>query len=81
MTEMAFRSLIYFVYRTVRILDDSSFSMYSNVLLINNKKISGILTELSAEIERVNYVVVGIGMNVKNTKFDGELENISSTPF
>ena len=48
---------------------------WPNDIIINNKKISGILTELSAEIERVNYVVVGIGMNVKNTKFDGELED------
>ncbi len=48
---------------------------WPNDIIINNKKISGILTELSAEIERINYVVVGIGMNVKNTKFDGELED------
>ena len=40
---------------------------WPNDIIINNKKISGILTELSAEIERINYVVVGIGMNVKNT--------------
>ena len=48
---------------------------WPNDIIINNKKISGILTELSAEIERINYVVVGIGMNVKNTKFNGELED------
>ena len=47
---------------------------WPNDIIINNKKVSGILTELSAEIERVNYVVVGIGMNVKNLDFDKELE-------
>lgn len=47
---------------------------WPNDIIINNKKLSGILTELSAEIERVNYVVVGIGMNVKNLDFDEELE-------
>ena len=47
---------------------------WPNDIIINNKKVSGILTELSAEIERVNYVVVGIGMNVKNLYFDKELE-------
>lgn len=46
---------------------------WPNDIVINNKKICGILTELSAEIERVNYVIVGIGMNVKNTDFDDEL--------
>ena len=48
---------------------------WPNDIIINNKKISGILTELSAEIERVNYVIVGIGMNVKNMEFDVELED------
>lgn len=47
---------------------------WPNDIIINDKKVSGILTELSAEIERVNYVVVGIGMNVKNLDFDKELE-------
>ena len=47
---------------------------WPNDIIINNKKLSGILTELSAETERVNYVVVGIGMNVKNLDFDEELE-------
>ena len=47
---------------------------WPNDIIINNKKVSGILTELSAEIERINYVVVGIGMNVKNLDFDKELE-------
>ena len=47
---------------------------WPNDIIINNKKVSGILTELSAEIERINYVVVGIGMNVKNLYFDKELE-------
>lgn len=47
---------------------------WPNDIIINNKKVSGILTELSAEIERINYVVVGIGMNVKNLDFEKELE-------
>jgi birA, biotin-[acetyl-CoA-carboxylase] ligase region len=48
---------------------------WPNDVIINNKKISGILTELSAEIERVNYVIVGIGINVKQMDFDGELKD------
>lgn len=30
----------------------------------NNRKMTGILTEMSAEIDRINYVVIGIGINV-----------------
>ena len=42
---------------------------WPNDLLLGGKKIAGILTELSAELNRVNYVVIGIGLNV-NTPAD-----------
>ena len=47
---------------------------WPNDIIINNKKVGGILTELHAEIERINYLVVGIGINVKNLIFEKELE-------
>lgn len=37
---------------------------WPNDLLIDNKKLAGILTELSAEMDRIRFVVVGIGVNV-----------------
>jgi len=37
---------------------------WPNDILVNNKKIAGILTELSAEMDRVRFVVIGIGVNV-----------------
>lgn len=36
---------------------------WPNDLVINGKKVCGILAELGAEIERVNYLCVGIGIN------------------
>ncbi len=33
---------------------------------MNGKKICGILTELDAEMDRINYTIVGIGINVNN---------------
>ena len=42
---------------------------WPNDLLIGGKKIAGILTELNAELNRVNYVVIGLGLNV-NTPAD-----------
>ncbi|MEG0180246.1 MAG: biotin--[acetyl-CoA-carboxylase] ligase [Terrisporobacter sp.] len=47
---------------------------WPNDIIINNKKICGILTELSAEIERINYIVVGVGINVKNMNFPSDLD-------
>jgi len=36
---------------------------WPNDLVVNGKKVCGILAELGAEIERVNYLCVGIGIN------------------
>lgn len=48
---------------------------WPNDIVINSKKVCGILTEMSGELNRLNYVVVGIGVNV-NTDIDGFPEEI-----
>jgi BirA family biotin operon repressor/biotin-[acetyl-CoA-carboxylase] ligase len=47
---------------------------WPNDLLIDGKKFCGILTEMNAEATRVRYVVIGIGINVNQTKFPDELQ-------
>jgi len=42
---------------------------WPNDILVNGKKLAGILTEISTEMDAVNYIVVGIGLNV-NTQFE-----------
>lgn len=37
---------------------------WPNDIMFDSRKVVGILTELSAQIEKVNYIVVGIGINV-----------------
>ena len=37
---------------------------WPNDIFIGKKKVGGILTEMSSEIDGVNYVVLGIGLNV-----------------
>ena len=56
-----------------------SYIKWPNDLIINDKKICGILTELSAEIDKVNYVVAGIGINVKSMEFDDEIRNVATS--
>jgi len=50
---------------------------WPNDLLVNNKKLAGILTELSAEIDCVRFVVIGIGVNV-NTSINSLPSNATS---
>lgn len=40
---------------------------WPNDLLIENRKLAGILTELRAEVDRVQFVIVGIGLNINAT--------------
>lgn len=42
---------------------------WPNDIVIGSRKVCGILTEMTAEIDRVEFVVVGIGVNVNNTAF------------
>jgi len=50
---------------------------WPNDIILGNCKLGGILTELSAEPGHVNYVVVGIGININQAAgaFDDEIKN------
>jgi len=49
---------------------------WPNDILINEKKVCGILTEMSAELDIINWVVVGIGINVNidNREFPEDIQ-------
>lgn len=40
---------------------------WPNDLMVSGRKLGGILIELSAELERIHYVVVGLGLNINGT--------------
>lgn len=52
---------------------------WPNDIVVNGKKICGILTEMSAELDCVNYVVTGIGINVNTTEFADEIKDKASS--
>lgn len=54
---------------------------WPNDIVIGGKKICGILTEMSAEIDMVNYVVCGIGVNVNMESFDSEIQHRATSMY
>lgn len=46
---------------------------WPNDVVLNGKKICGILTEMSAEIDYINHVVIGVGINVNMSEILPEL--------
>ena len=52
---------------------------WPNDVLINCKKVAGILTEMSADMEFIEYIVLGVGINVSGLEFPNELKNIATS--
>ena len=46
---------------------------WPNDIIINGRKLVGILTEMSTQIDYINHVTVGVGINVNMTEFPEEI--------
>ena len=42
---------------------------WPNDVMVNGHKCCGILTEMSAELDKIQFVIAGIGINVNQKKF------------
>lgn len=52
---------------------------WPNDVMLNGKKVCGILTEMQAEPDRIHFAVAGIGMNVNQSKMPGQLAGIATS--
>ena len=52
---------------------------WPNDIVLNGRKICGILTEMNTEIDAINYVVIGIGINVSNEHFEEDAAAIATS--
>lgn len=52
---------------------------WPNDIVLNKKKICGILTELTLKGQEIDFVVVGIGINVNNKEFPEEIKDTASS--
>ncbi|MGH9705554.1 MAG: biotin--[acetyl-CoA-carboxylase] ligase [Candidatus Acidiferrales bacterium] len=64
---------------TAEELDSAPDIRWPNDLLVRRRKFCGILTEMHAEPDRMHYAVVGIGINVNQTKMPAELEETATS--
>jgi len=54
---------------------------WPNDVLIHEKKVAGILTEINAEMDKIHYVIIGIGMNINTPlkAFPGDIRKIATS--
>ncbi|MCR5792567.1 MAG: biotin--[acetyl-CoA-carboxylase] ligase [Lachnospiraceae bacterium] len=52
---------------------------WPNDIVVNGRKVCGILTEMGSEMDYINYVVVGMGINVNTEDFPQEVKEIATS--
>ncbi len=52
---------------------------WPNDIVVNGKKVCGILTEMNAQFDYINNIVVGVGINVHNESFPEEISQMASS--
>lgn len=52
---------------------------WPNDIVADGKKLAGILTEMSTQIDYINHVTIGVGINVNMKKFPPEIEKTASS--
>ncbi len=52
---------------------------WPNDILFEGKKLCGILTEMDCEMEQVNFIILGIGINVNTNEFPEDLKEIATS--
>lgn len=54
---------------------------WPNDILVRGRKICGILTETSTEMDAIDFVVVGVGINVNTREFPDDLKEIATSVY
>lgn len=54
---------------------------WPNDIIVGNKKLAGILTEMSAEMDAVEFIVMGIGINLDQENFPEEIKHKATSVY
>ncbi|PWU68660.1 biotin--[acetyl-CoA-carboxylase] ligase [Gracilibacillus dipsosauri] len=70
------------IVESLRLITNADIQIkWPNDLYLNGKKICGILTEMQAELDQIDYLIIGFGINVNQTlaTFPEDLKNKSTS--
>ena len=67
------------VQETMMDFDIPSGIKWPNDIVVQGRKVTGILTEMRAEPNHVDYVILGVGINVNMKEFPEELESVATS--
>lgn len=78
MTVLAGLAVVHTICKTTGL---EAFIKWPNDIIVNSKKVCGILTEMQADLDLIDYIVAGIGINVNTPKegFPRELRNSATS--
>lgn len=68
-------------YALNKITGTKTFIKWPNDIVLNNKKVCGILCEISYKNNEVDYIILGVGINLYTEKFDDEIKKIATSVF
>lgn len=69
------------VFEAMKAMGVSPGIKWPNDIILKGRKLCGILTEMSSELNQINYLIMGIGVNVNTSQgeFPEELKNIATS--
>ncbi|NLK24659.1 MAG: biotin--[acetyl-CoA-carboxylase] ligase [Clostridiales bacterium] len=67
--------------KTLNSMNINAFIKWPNDIYVNGKKLCGILTEMNCDMDHINYLVVGIGINanLNNDDFSDEVKDTATS--
>ena len=67
--------------KTLNFMNINAFIKWPNDIYVNGKKLCGILTEMKCDMDHINYLVVGIGINanLNNDDFSDEVKDTATS--
>lgn len=54
---------------------------WPNDIICDGKKVCGILTEMSAQVDYINHIVIGVGINIHHEAFPQELQHMATSVY